>query len=482
MDWVHDLGEEFDLKHEDALISMCLNPDRRAPIKWVGVPVEYGMHRGCLCVASDALALRHPFGDVRVNVSCRGAQVLCDKLGLQMPTPLMIDRVWEAATLRVNPKTYLPDSSGRILVHDRLDDTVTTPMHSLTAMIAHSDRVQRSIEGDPELVCNVGKWWVLTHALGAPLQGGYTCANYGWFYASAPGLSVTGKRLWQPIGKRHNENHRDYSQTFVPVGSKMLVNDQVMTVASVLSDAELCGLLNHDGPLLYARHPSAPQCEQLQDLSPEPGSVPIIGAYMPDRPTRPGKTDPPPMMQARNYRAVGDRKIDYVVIHTMEHPEKPKTATAVAQWFAGPNAPRASAHFCIDDGEVVQCVKECDVAWAAPGTNHNGVHLEHAGYARQTPAEWSDVYSLTMLRRSAKLAAAICSRYNIPVVFVDAEGLLAGVRGITTHAEVSKACALAKTRCGPDNPFFKARTTHTDPGKHFPMVKYLQEIERIARN
>jgi hypothetical protein len=109
-------------------------------------------------------------------------------------------------------------------------------------------------------------------------------------------------------------------------------------------------------------------------------------------------------------------------------------------------------------------VPEEHVAWAAPGLNHNGIQLEHAGYARQTLAEWSDPFSLRMLARSAKLSAAICKRWGIPPVFVDAEGLLRSERGITTHYQVTK---------GPG----KGRTTHVDPGKGFPVSTYLDMVK-----
>src|SRR5262249_1439790 len=150
-----------------------------------------------------------------------------------------------------------------------------------------------------------------------------------------------------------------------------------------------------------------------------------------------------------------------VVIHTAEAVKKPGTAEAVAAWFAGPDAPQASAHYTVDSDSIVQSVREDDIAWHAPGANHHGIGIEHAGYARQTAAEWDDDYSRAMLRRSARLVASICRRHALPIAFVDAEGLVRGDRGITTHAEVSKA--------------FK-RSNHTDPGPNWPMAAYLDSV------
>lgn len=168
-----------------------------------------------------------------------------------------------------------------------------------------------------------------------------------------------------------------------------------------------------------------------------------------------------PFVQAKHYTAVAARPITLLVLHTMEAPEKPGTARSVAAWFAGSNAPQASAHYCIDDSDIIQCVKEHDVAWAAPGANRQGIHLEHAGYAKQSSLEWVDAYSEAMLHRSAQVAAEICTRNHIPVRFVPAADLLAGAGGITTHVEVSRAWR---------------QSDHTDPGPSFPMAHYLNLV------
>jgi N-acetyl-anhydromuramyl-L-alanine amidase AmpD len=156
----------------------------------------------------------------------------------------------------------------------------------------------------------------------------------------------------------------------------------------------------------------------------------------------------------------------------MEAPEKGETAEDVARYFANqrPHNPArgdfgSSAHFNIDNNSVVQSVREQDVAWAAPGCNHNGIQLEHAGYARQTFEDWHDEYSQAMLKLSAKLCARLCRNYGIPIRWLSSSDLKAGRRGITSHANVSMA--------------FR-RSTHWDPGPAFPFREYVQMV-RAAR-
>lgn len=170
-----------------------------------------------------------------------------------------------------------------------------------------------------------------------------------------------------------------------------------------------------------------------------------------------------PFIPAAHFTQANRSRVDLIVLHSMESQEKPGTARNVAQWFASMNAPQASAHYCVDAGEVIRCVPDEDVAWHAPGANANGVGIEHAGRAAQTPLEWMDGYSSEVLALSTRLCALLCCKWAIPPVVVDEAGLLRKERGITTHAAVSRA--------------FK-RSTHTDPGSGFPLAWYVQQVER----
>jgi N-acetyl-anhydromuramyl-L-alanine amidase AmpD len=164
-----------------------------------------------------------------------------------------------------------------------------------------------------------------------------------------------------------------------------------------------------------------------------------------------------PFVESPHVTRTGGRQIDLIVIHTMEMDEKGETAENCAEWFQNPTA-KVSAHYCVDADTIVQCVRDQDVGWHAPGANHDGIGIEHAGRAKQTGRDWSDTYSAAMLDRSAALVADLCRTYKIPVTWLYAADLKAGKRGITTHKAVSDA--------------FK-RGTHWDPGTGFPVEGYL---------
>ncbi len=408
----------------EAAIVEAVREGRHDPIEWVPIRSDARGRVGVLYVMADALKLE----GMRLNVTATTSQHVADLLGASMPTARIVDLAHTQATLRARPAIQKP--------HKTMAYTGATKVHS--------DAIDRQLAGKTGFVRTVGKDWILHDRLiGRP----DLACNYGWIDHQAPYTSWAGERVWQPVGTAHNRHHVDYSQTCTLVRRTMLVDGEERDLLDVMRDSELSFLVSYEGTMRVTRMFAVPD---PNPVAPRPVPAPSTEVKF---------------IRARNYTAGRSGPVQLVVIHSMEAVEKPNTAEAVAAWFAGPQAPRASAHYCIDSDSTVQCVLESDVAWHAPGANHNGIGIEHAGYARQTAAEWSDDYSAKMLDRSAALAADICKRYGLPVKFVDYLGLRAGERGITTHREVSKA--------------FK-RSTHTDPGLFFPMDSYIARVAACA--
>ena len=173
-----------------------------------------------------------------------------------------------------------------------------------------------------------------------------------------------------------------------------------------------------------------------------------------------------PFFPAKHFTPTTGRTIDLIVIHDMEYPETPSGAEWCAGFFAGASAPRASAHYSVDNAAIVQSVRDSDVAWHAPGANNNGIGIEHAGYAKQSRDEWLDDYSRAELALSARLVSRLCMTYGIPLQWLDAGALKKrGARGITGHRDVSLAFG----------------GTHWDPGPNFPIDFYLALVGAPAK-
>lgn len=155
-----------------------------------------------------------------------------------------------------------------------------------------------------------------------------------------------------------------------------------------------------------------------------------------------------------------------IVIHSMESEEKGDTAESVARYFQNPSTP-SSAHVCIDNNSEIDCVPRNRVAYAAPGANHNGFHIEMAGRARQSLLEWSDDYSRAVVLRSASRAADTCLISHVWPVYRSAADLKKGIcNGITTHNDVSDAYG---------------KSSHWDPGPHFPIKDFCDLVKAIVQ-
>jgi hypothetical protein len=111
-----------------------------------------------------------------------------------------------------------------------------------------------------------------------------------------------------------------------------------------------------------------------------------------------------------NYRARSSpRTIERIVIHITDGGAN---INGTVSWFASQHQPPAgpsSAHYVVgQDGEVVQMVRNNDVAWHAHTANGNSIGIEHVANSRGLrPTQ--DEYDA-----SARLVCWLCRQYGIP--------------------------------------------------------------------
>ena len=163
----------------------------------------------------------------------------------------------------------------------------------------------------------------------------------------------------------------------------------------------------------------------------------------------------------RHYYPMRNRPLRLIVMHTMESPEARDTAESVANWFAGPTSPVASAHACIDNDSVVLCLPPTATAFAAPGCNADGYQIELAGRAGQGAAGWADAYSQAELQLAAAHARSIAQANGIPLRHLSNAELAAGQSGFIGHDQASQVYG------GSD---------HWDPGPDFPWDQYMSLV------
>lgn len=160
----------------------------------------------------------------------------------------------------------------------------------------------------------------------------------------------------------------------------------------------------------------------------------------------------------------GRRVVREVVIHDMEFYERKDTAEVIAHDFATRHEDnKGSAHICVDSDSIIQCVKDNDIAYAAPGCNNDGIQIELAGYGRQSRAEWLDPFGIAMLELAADATAQYCLKYRLPPHQLSDDELKAGGSGIVGHDQVTRV-------------YPKVAHGHTDPGPNFPWDYFMRQV------
>jgi hypothetical protein len=317
-------------------------------------------------------------------------------------------------------------------------------MASLERCLKHDAEIWRNLVTlgltAEDLVLGQGKH----HLFGAP-KG--RCYLMGWWTKTLEKHTATRRGPgWVQQGATsgpgpHLASQRDYATTTI-LERKRRSFGRRMVGGLTSAVSWLVGGLRSTVPTVSTAPPKAPM-PPIPNTSgfASPDDLAMVDSWKPD-----GEGAPMPV-------------VSWIVVHTAECAETSKSAENVAAFLV--SRQDASCHFVVDNDSIVQQRSVTRQAGAAPGSNHAAIHIELAGYAAQTPEQWADSYSEAMLDRTATLVAALCERFNLPVEFVDADGLKLNARGITTHAAVSKA--------------FK-KSTHTDPGKNFPMVGFLDAV------
>lgn len=164
-----------------------------------------------------------------------------------------------------------------------------------------------------------------------------------------------------------------------------------------------------------------------------------------------------------------NKPIRRIVIHATVSPCERGGARNIAAFFRAGSS-KASAHYVVDPGEVVQVVWDSLVGYHAPPNEGSiGVELCDAmptgGGVEIHLDRWHDDDHQAMLQRAARLVAGLCLFYNIPIRKLTSGDLLDNERGICGHVDVSRAWH---------------QTSHWDPGTGFPWIAFIDMVEAAA--
>lgn len=157
----------------------------------------------------------------------------------------------------------------------------------------------------------------------------------------------------------------------------------------------------------------------------------------------------------------------WVIIHTSEGSEGLNSAEQLAGFLGQPaTATNVAGYHAVADTDmhVIRVVPDDRVAFAAPGSNTEGLHICIPARAGQTREQWLEGSSRSAIRTVAGYLLDTRDRYGIPVERLTVAELRAGTRGYADHAAIRDAFG---------------RTTHWDVGPGFPWETLYSDIRDL---
>lgn len=137
----------------------------------------------------------------------------------------------------------------------------------------------------------------------------------------------------------------------------------------------------------------------------------------------------------------------HITVHETDNPTSSARGEAS---YMGTRTDGTSAHYIVDEVELIQGVRTTDTAHTALyHGNRDGIHYEFCGVSGR-----ADTFD-AQLRLAAKQMARDVRRHNIPVRRLTPAQTRAGVPGFNSHGDVTLAW--------PED-----SGTHSDPGANFP--------------
>jgi len=198
-------------------------------------------------VTPDYLAVGSDDDYLLMPVSPNTAQRIADRLNCVLPTHKMVDEIYAAAEVKLVPTPIPPGPAmTTVPVFNQINEMIRTQRlanlssHPLGALVA----------GHKKDVVISARLAGMTNKV----------AIYGWQQTNGAAI--------QPLYTGHAAAWVDYSHGIRLVSKNMLVNGETETVARILADPRLCGLISDEGVITNARYSTNP---------PTPLPSPVIG-------------------------------------------------------------------------------------------------------------------------------------------------------------------------------------------------------------
>lgn len=183
-----------------------------------------------LWVLPDYLAIGSDQDYVRMPMNPLTAQVIADRYRMRLPTSKMVDAIYQAALLKLDPHPFKP---GRDMV-------------TVKEFIRHNQVIQGSLRNKVPnaLVAGHKKDIVVSNLLRKKPK---RVAIYGWHRRNGQPI--------QPLTTVHGNWYADYSHGTRLILNAVMIDGRTYTLTDVLANPEFAPLLSYEGTLQQGRYP-----------------------------------------------------------------------------------------------------------------------------------------------------------------------------------------------------------------------------------
>jgi hypothetical protein len=179
---------------------------------------------GTVFVMPDYLAIGSDDDFLRIPMNLHTAAAIASRFGFVLPTPKMVDAIYDQSAFRFKPQPMLPGPQMRSTSYYRVHD--------------QKIKEQAQINGiaPGEFVSGHKKDVVITNRL---VQKQDKIAIYGWHqFGGAP---------IQPLSTVHGSNYADYSHGIRLISDTVWIEGKFQSIYKVLEDPELANVLSTEG-------------------------------------------------------------------------------------------------------------------------------------------------------------------------------------------------------------------------------------------
>lgn len=187
--------------------------------------------------APDYLAIGSDENYFLTPVSPETAQRIADRLDCVLPTRKMVNEIYAAAEVKLTPSPIPPNAAmTTIPIFAQINETIRMQR----ALALNSHPLGALVAGHKKDVVISARLATVTNKV----------AIYGWHQTN--GIAI------QPLFLGHSTAWVDYSHGIRLISKNILVNGEKKTVAEVLADPKLCGLISDEGVITNARYSTNP--------------------------------------------------------------------------------------------------------------------------------------------------------------------------------------------------------------------------------